>query len=189
MRLNLGCGRSSLAGWTNVDAVALPGVDVVADLDRCREVPLPFADDAVDEFLLAHVIEHLADPLGLLQEMHRIAKPGAKAVVRCPYGSSDDADEDPTHRRRMFLQSFGYFSQPYYWRADYGYRGDWQPERIVLFVTAARNAGLTAEQILRKVHEQRNVVVEMVAELSAVKPVRTPDRALIRSPRIEIAFA
>jgi SAM-dependent methyltransferase len=173
----------------NVDSFALPGVDIVADLDRCRDTPLPFPDDAADEFLLAHVIEHLADPLGLMQELHRVARPGATATIRCPYGASDDADEDPTHRRRMFLQSFGYFSQPFYWRADYGFRGDWETRRIVLFVERAANEGLAPNDVLRKVHQLRNVVTEMVAELAAVKPIRAPDRALQRPPLIEIAYA
>jgi SAM-dependent methyltransferase len=188
MRLNLGCGRSSLPGWVNVDAVGLPGVDVVADLDRCRATPLPFTDDSADEFLLAHVIEHLNDPLGLMQELHRIARAGAKLTIRCPFGASDDADEDPTHRRRMFIQSFGYFSQPFYWRADYGYRGDWEPLRIVLFVDRATHGGLAPNDVLRKVRELRNVVLEMVAELAAVKPIRAPERALQRPPLIEIAY-
>jgi SAM-dependent methyltransferase len=187
MKLNLGCGRAHLAGWVNVDSVRLPGVDVVADLDFCREKPLPFPNDSVDEFLLSHVIEHLGDPLGLMQELHRIARPGARATIRCPYGASDDADEDPTHIRRMFPQSFGYFSQPYYWRADYGYRGDWAPERIVLYVDGTANAGLAPADVLRKVNALRNVVSEMVAELSAVKPIRPPERGLQRAPLIEIA--
>ena len=45
---------------------------------------------------------------------------------------------------RFFLNSFGYFSQPFYWRADYGYRGDWQTRRIVLYVDRQENAGLAA---------------------------------------------
>ena len=87
LRLNLGCGRTILDGWINVDAVALPGVDVVADLDRCRTAPLPFDDASAGEFLLSHVLEHLSDPLPLMQELHRIAAPGALATIRCPYGS------------------------------------------------------------------------------------------------------
>jgi SAM-dependent methyltransferase len=189
IKLNLGCGRHPLAGWVNVDAVALPGVDVVADLDRCRDTPLPFPDASADEFLLAHVLEHLADPLGLMQELHRIARQGAVATIRCPYGSSDDADEDPTHVRRYFTGSFGYFSQPYYWRADYGYRGDWQPRRVVLRVGRAGHEGLTPDAILTRVRELRNVVVEMVAELEAVKPLRAPDRSLQRSPELVIQWA
>ena len=42
-RLNLGCGKGPLDGWINLDVVRLPGVDVVADLERCAEAPLPFA--------------------------------------------------------------------------------------------------------------------------------------------------
>ena len=189
LRLNLGCGRNAIAGWVNIDAVALPGVDVVADLDRCRAMGLPFADDSAGEFLLSHVIEHLRDPLGLMQELHRIARPGAIAVLRCPYGSSDDADEDPTHLRRMFVQSFGYFSQPFYWRADYGYRGDWQPKRITLHVARRGNEGLATHEILERVYALRNVVVEMVAELEAVKPPRAPERALQVAPDVEVVVA
>jgi len=188
LRLNLGCGRNPIDGWTNIDAVALPGVDVVADLDRCRETPLPFRESSAGEFLLAHVLEHLADPLGLMQELHRIASPGAVATIRCPYGSSDDADEDPTHRRRLFVGSFGYFSQPYYWRADYGYRGDWQPRRVVLLVSRVGNAGLSVDAILQRVRDLRNVVVEMVAELEAVKPVRAPDRLLQVAPQVVVQW-
>jgi SAM-dependent methyltransferase len=188
LKLNLGCGRSCIPGWVNVDAAPLPGVDVVADLERCRTQRLPFGDDAADELLLSHVIEHLDDTLGVMQELHRIARPGAIATIRCPYGASDDADEDPTHRRRYFLNSFGYFSQPAYWRADYGYRGDWQPRRIVLLVDQQENAGLAPSDVLRKVRTLRNVVLEMVAKLEAVKPIRPPDRALQQAPSIEIAY-
>src|SRR5262245_44004550 len=114
-RLNVGCGRNVIPGWINLDAQPLPGVDIIADLERCAEVPLPLGGDSVDEFLLSHVIEHIHAPLPLMQELHRIARPGAKAFIRVPYGSSDDAWEDQTHVRAYFLQSFGYFSQPYYW--------------------------------------------------------------------------
>jgi SAM-dependent methyltransferase len=187
LKLNLGCGRACMPGWVNVDAMGLPGVDVVADLNRCRMQRLPFADDSVDELLLSHVLEHIEDTLGVMQELHRIACAGAVATIRCPYGGSDDADEDPTHRHRFFLNSFGYFSQPFYWRADYGYRGDWEPRRIVLYVDA-ENAGLPKEDVLRKVRKLRNVVMEMVAELEAVKPIRPPQRELQRAPAIEIAY-
>lgn len=171
LRENLGCGRNAMAEWVNVDAVALPGVDVVADLDRCRTMPLPFADDSADAFLLSHVIEHLRDPLALMQESHRIARPGALATVRSPYGSSNDADEDPTHVRRMFVQSFGCFSQPCDWR------GDWRPRRVTLHVARDGNAGLAPREILDRVHALRNVVFEMVAELEAVKPQRATSHA------------
>ncbi|MEO1231820.1 MAG: methyltransferase domain-containing protein, partial [Myxococcota bacterium] len=102
----------------NLDRVALEGVDIVADLESCSEQPLPLNDDAVDVVLASHVLEHIAQPLPLMEELWRIAKPGAWARFRTPYGSSDAAFEDPTHVRQYFLQSYSYFAQPTYWRAD-----------------------------------------------------------------------
>lgn len=185
-RLNVGCGRDVIEGWINLDSVARPGVDIVCDLEAVREHPIPLPDDSVDEFLLAHVIEHLGDSLGLMQELWRIARPGASAVLRVPHGGSDDAWEDPTHRRAFFTGSFGFFSQPHYWRADYGYRGDWQPDVVHLFVDKARCEGLGPEACYEKVLRERNVVREMVCSLRAVKPAREPLRESIVLPRIEI---
>jgi SAM-dependent methyltransferase len=185
-KLHLGCGRTILEGWINVDSRQLPGVDVVADFDDCRNTPLPFADNSVDEFLASHLIEHLAQPLPFMQELYRIARADAVAVFRLPYGSSDEAYEDPTHVRQYFLNSFGYFSQPHYWRADYGYRGDWETETITLRVDAEKHPGKTSEQIMQEVHTLRNVVREMVVELRAIKPPRAPKAELQKGCRINI---
>jgi SAM-dependent methyltransferase len=185
-RLHLGCGRNILPGWVNLDSVPLPGVDVVADLDRCATIPLPFESDSFDEFFGSHLLEHLRNPLPFMQELHRIAKVGAKAVFRVPYGSSDDAFEDPTHVRQYLLGSWAYFSQPLYWRADYGYRGDWKPVRITLLVSRQRFEGKTPQAILQEVNAQRNVVFEMVAELEAIKPIRDTKRELQTVAHIEI---
>jgi SAM-dependent methyltransferase len=187
IRLNLGCGRGPQLDWTNIDSVTWPGVDIVADLDRCREIPLPFDESSVDEMLLSHVIEHLRDPLGLMQELHRVAKPGATLTIRVPYGSSDDAWEDPTHVRPYFLGSFGYFSQPFYWRADYGYRGDWRTERrCLIFHRTLKDLEFNA--IMEMIRRERNLVKEMVVVLTAVKPIRKPLRELQEPSPITFDF-
>ena len=188
LQLNLGCGRSPLAGWVNVDVAALPGIDVVADLDACKTTPLPFADGTVSRMQMLHVLEHIGDMLSLMQELHRIAEPGAKLLVRGPYGANDDAWEDPTHKQRLFVNSFTYFAQPTYWRADYGYRGDWETEKITLTMRRSENEGLPTQEVVRKVQQLRNVVVEMIVELVAVKPIRLTDRALMRATPITITL-
>jgi SAM-dependent methyltransferase len=186
LRLNLGCGRNILDGWTNVDHVALPGVDVMADLDACAKTFLPFMTDSVDELLLSHVLEHVNDTLGLMQELHRIAKPNARLTIRVPHGASDDAWEDPTHKRAYFSQSFGYFSQPYYWRADYGYRGDWAMDDLELFVPRDEFVKQPPDVLLHRINRERNLVVEMCATLHAVKPVRPASRELLAAPPIRL---
>ena len=186
VRLNLGCGRMILPGWVNVDIMPLPGVDVLADLNGLAENPLPFGEDSVDEILCSHTIEHIQNVLPFMQDLHRVARAGARAVFKVPYGSSDAAFEDPTHVRAFFLHSFEYFAQPCYWRADYGYRGDWETEKIELLVDARKMQDGDVACILEAISTRRNTVLEMTATLLAVKPVRRPDETHRSSPKLTL---
>jgi SAM-dependent methyltransferase len=181
LKLNLGCGRNPVDGFWNVDSVELPGVDEVVDLDGA----LPWPDDSVDGSVGIHVLEHLHNPLGFMAELWRVHKADTTVVFHLPYGSSDDAWEDPTHVRPYFLQSFVYFSQAAYWRADYGYTGDWDVDAIRLDVARARYEGAPAEQVMAEVLSLRNVVEQMSVTLRCVKPARVPKRNEI-PPRVEL---
>jgi SAM-dependent methyltransferase len=185
-RLHLGCGRDIREGWINLDCVDLPGVDAVADLDACATTPLPFEDDTFDEVFASHLLEHIRNPLPLMQELHRICREGAVANFRTPHGSHDDAFEDPTHYRQYFQNSYYFFSQPCYWRADYGYRGDWQPEEIVMCVDAKSYANTADEQIWWEINHMRNVVQEMKVRLRCIKPIREPKRDLMVEASVRI---
>ena len=181
MKLHLGCGHTHLDGFVNIDITPMPGVDLALDLDNgCR---LPFPGNSVGDIFGYHVLEHIKDRLGLMQELHRVARPGARAVFSVPYGGNDSADEDPTHVCRMYPNSWGFFSQPFYWRADYGYRADWKIERVIIVARADRIRGLTSEQAYEKIRELRNVGIEMTAHLIAVKPIR-PARRELQDPMI-----
>jgi len=46
----------------------------------------------------------------------------------------------------------------------------------------AENANLSADAVLQRVRQLRNVVLEMIVVLRAVKPIRPPDRALMPTP-------
>ncbi len=176
-KLNLGCGRNIIDGWINVDAFSNPGVDLVFNLECTDGERLPYDDNTVEETLMSHVLEHIRNPLKLMEELHRVTVPGGRVKIRVPHGSSDDAFEDPTHVRQLFQGSFGYFGQPYYWRADYGYRGDWDLITVDLHLSGIYNSDGEA---LNAVRYYRNVVTEMVVEMVAVKPIREPKRELIR---------
>ncbi|MGY1423744.1 class I SAM-dependent methyltransferase [Bacillus cereus] len=69
-KIHLGCGKTILEGWINIDITPLEGVDVVADLNQCGTKPLPFESDSIDEFLASHLLEHIQKPLDLMEELH-----------------------------------------------------------------------------------------------------------------------
>ena len=178
MRLNLGCGRSRRNGWVNVDCTEVPGVtDLVVDLDG-PALASALEPDCVEESSGVHVIEHLANPLQFMEALWAVTAPGGTATFEVPYGTSDDAWEDPTHRRPYFMQSWEYFGQPTYFRADYGYRGDWRVLQVALAVDADRWDGVPPDVVQAAVRSERNVVRAMHATLEAVKPIREPNRDL-----------
>lgn len=178
--LNIGCGSSARPSteeikWTNLDCEMLPGVDVLFDLEDCVRRRLPFKDNRFDVVEAVHVVEHLEAVLPIFQELWRVTKPGGRMRALCPYGSSDDAWEDPTHKRPWTRGSWAPLDARYYWRTSYGYLGDWDLERVILKIPIDRVRGETGEQIFRRVEQERNVVQEMEAHLACVKPARLPD--------------
>jgi hypothetical protein len=183
MKLNLGCGQNPLDGFVNVDWIDGPGVDLMLDLENDTWWNAPgLRPDTVDQVYASHLIEHIRDPLAMMQNLWHVCSDGALAEFACPYGSSDDADEDPTHVRRMFINSWAYFAQPTYWRGNTEYTGDWRTLEIHLQVPpsswaisqAARpgdeNGALN--HLYQRVHRERNVVEQMVAILECRKPAR-----------------
>lgn len=176
--LVVGCGKSPREDAVNLDVCELPGVDIVFDLETCHlGNRLPIEDNTFSKIIMSHVLEHIRNPLPMMQELWRVAKPGCDLMVRVPYGSSDNAWEDPTHVRPYFLDSFGYFSQAAYGGADYGYRGDWRSINRVLVMKPNRDLAPYVndlDALLGIVMTMRNMVDEMVVMLKAVKPIRTP---------------
>ena len=83
--------------------------------------------------------------------------------------------------------SWGYFSQPFHWRADSGCRGDWQVEDHLLTVDA-EFAGKASDETCRAGYGCRNVVKEMTANLRAIKPVRQPLQELQKATLIRLVL-
>jgi SAM-dependent methyltransferase len=109
LRLDLGCGPRPKAGFYGVDRVALPGVDIAADLNEpLADLP----DNCVAEVYTRHTLEHVEKLLDLLAEIHRVTQPGGRVEVVVPHFSNPYGYSDPTHVRFFGLYSFFYFSDP-----------------------------------------------------------------------------
>ena len=104
--LELGCGHRKTPGARGVDWNVASDADVVCNLNR---LPWCFRDDACDELLCNHIIEHLDDTFGVMAEIHRICRPGALVRIRCPHFTCLYSYRNPTHAHHFSLDTFDYF--------------------------------------------------------------------------------
>lgn len=116
--LDVGCGINKYPGAIGLDVNARSRPDVLADLDA---FPYPFADGAFDEVRAIHVIEHVANVIGMLEEFHRLLKPGGRVVIATPHYTDFSSFCDPTHRWHLNSYSLRYFGAN---NAGYGYYSD-----------------------------------------------------------------
>ena len=114
VKINLGCGDKYLQGYINCDVLTLVKADKYFDLNK---FPYPFNKESIDEILLDNVLEHLDDIPAVMRELHRIAR--SKCIIRIyvPYGKSDWAIQDPTHKHYFTERSMKYFCR----NSDYAF--------------------------------------------------------------------
>lgn len=187
-KLNLGCGRDIRPDWINVDITPLEGVDIVGDISA----PATFAsipDDTITVIDMSHILEHIVDPLPMMQALHRIAVPDCRLFITVPHGACDMAFADPQHVRQYFPASFQFFAQPAYRRADYNYRGDWAVEVIDLLCDPNLPDTISDEQLGQLINTARNIVWGMRARLRAIKPARDVKTTWTYNPTIQVRKA
>ena len=114
-KLNLGCGSDIREGWVNLDIAALDGVDVVHNVN---ELPLPFENEEFDYILAQDILEHL-EYIPLLEDLHRIMKPGAIIEIRVPHFTSRYNFNDPTHKKLFSHKTFDFFVSGASYGRDY----------------------------------------------------------------------
>ena len=118
VKIDLGCGNKRVPGSLGVDIVPSRAVDVVADFAQ----GLPFADSSADAVYAYHLLEHVDDFMGLMEEIWRICKPGARVYIKVPHASSSYVTwKDPTHKRGIFISTFAYFDDTYQEGVFFGY--------------------------------------------------------------------
>lgn len=119
LKLDLACGQSCKEGFDGVDLRA-PGVKHKLDL---LQFPWPWADSTVAEIHCSHFVEHIpADVVkkgrwagkdlffAFFDEIYRILVPKGVATIVVPFLRSSRAFQDPTHRRFICHETFGYLS-------------------------------------------------------------------------------
>jgi len=104
--LDVGCGRNKQPGAIGIDCNPASRADVLCDLNR---TPYPFADNSFDRVLALHVIEHVDDVIGTMEEFHRLARPGGTVRIVTPHYTDFSSFCDPTHRSHLNSFSFRYF--------------------------------------------------------------------------------
>ncbi|MCS7315278.1 MAG: class I SAM-dependent methyltransferase [Bryobacterales bacterium] len=111
----MGCGLRKAPGAIGVDRNPASRADVLCDLDR---FPYPFRDACFDRVRAVHVLEHVADLIGAMEEFHRLLRPGGRVYIVTPHYSDFSSFCDPTHRRHLTSYSFRYFGEDH---GGYGY--------------------------------------------------------------------
>jgi SAM-dependent methyltransferase len=105
--LDVGCGRYKTPGAIGVDFDPESNADVIHDLDV---FPWPFEDARFDRIVCKHVLEHLHWPVKAMEELLRLARPGATIEIATPHYSSPDSWGDITHYMHYSLKTL----EPYY---------------------------------------------------------------------------
>lgn len=94
--LNLCCGTDIRKGYLNAD-LNKP-YDICIDIN---DLPLPFTDNTFDEILFLSGLVYSSKPYKLIQEIHRILKPGGRLILRMMHYNNE-----LTHRD-LDLKTFG----------------------------------------------------------------------------------
>lgn len=105
LEIGAGLTRHS-AGSVTLDRAAATNPDIVHDVDV---VPWPIADSSFDLIRCYDVVEHVANLVAVMEEVHRVGAAGARVEITTPHYSSRNSWTDPTHRHHLGHGSFDYF--------------------------------------------------------------------------------
>jgi 2-polyprenyl-3-methyl-5-hydroxy-6-metoxy-1,4-benzoquinol methylase len=106
MNLNLGCSDRAVPDFVGVDIAPGPCVDQIADLS----LRWPWDENSVDEVKAFDIIEHIADRIHFMNELHRVLRPGGQAHIEVPNSTKGAGfAQDPTHVSHWCMNSFQYF--------------------------------------------------------------------------------
>lgn len=136
--LDVGCGLSKEQGAIGMDQFALPGVDIVCDLNG----RWPIEDASFDHIVFRHSIVHLRSLEHALREARRVVRNGGAIEIISPHFSSDNAFTDPTMRFTTGWRTMDFYCAN--GSTIYGYYGQLglrlRDRRIYLYRAELKNA-------------------------------------------------
>ena len=132
-RLDLGCGYVKPPGFIGLDnlsgeASQIPNAENAPDiLMNLNREPFPFPDNSCEEVRSSHFLEH-SDVLHILNESHRVLRPGGIFLFAVPYANSAEGMypghmqffterwfyENITFREKFKIDKEQYFPSVYY---------------------------------------------------------------------------
>lgn len=150
IRLDIGCGGNKVLGFVGMDMRALPGVDIVHDVEH---YPWPLPDACVLMAVASHLVEHIAPMrfgfIHFMNEVWRVMKTGGEFAIATPHGYSPGYLQDPTHCNPCNETTWAYFDpfepvtqgllwniyRPLPWRIKHLY---WEPSANIEVVLVKR---------------------------------------------------
>ena len=171
------------AGFLGIDRFPMPGVDIVADLDKS----IPLEDNSVDYLVASHSLEHFRDLPKIIHEIHRISKDRALVTVVSPYAATSLNLANPYHVQVFNEHTARFFTnaaETAMERSDYDFpsaqhwglassdHSHWQADLRLLkcefhYMPAYRGLHDEAKRVLRK--SLNDVVDQMVLHFLVVK--------------------
>lgn len=106
--LDIGCGINKYPGSIGLDRSPNTRADIIADLDH---FPYPLRDRSFREIRAVHVIEHVADVIRTMEEIHRLLACGGRVFIVTPHYTDFSSFCDPTHRWHLNSFSLRYFGE------------------------------------------------------------------------------
>lgn len=116
-KLHLGCGGDLRPDMLNVDMFEQwPPEGIQYYQHDLNQFPWPWNSNSFDYVEMNHCLEHLQDPVRVLESIYRILKPEGKVLIRVPHHLSHDAHA-PDHFHYFGMQWFTIWGgTPYYHR-------------------------------------------------------------------------
>ena len=125
IKLDIGCGNAKPDGWTGLDRIEYPGVDILWDFNR---MPWPLKEYSVSEARAHHVIEHIPRVtferrrvgerefnityypfIKFMDEVWAVLVPSGQFHIMYPPAGSEAFYQDPTHCNPCNFKTWKYF--------------------------------------------------------------------------------